>query len=113
MQRLALVTAYKALERSGYVANRTSSTSLSRVIPFYRQSSDEYHESNTAQEVGTYLILRGNRVFGLGRINFFYHFLDLFLIVIPLAHPVWLPSKLLVLRFGVATLTWLSLGGGG
>ena len=74
MQRLALVTAYEALERSGYVANRTSSTNLSRISTFYGQSSDDYHESNTAQEVGTYFIPGGNRAFGPGRINYFFKF---------------------------------------
>ena len=61
IQRLALVTAYEALERSGYVANRASSTNLSRISTFYGQSRDDYHESNTAQEVGTYFISVGNR----------------------------------------------------
>lgn len=74
MQRLALVTAYEALESSGYVANRTSSTNLSRIGKFYGQSSDDYHESNTSQEVGTYFIPGGNRAFGLGRINNFFKF---------------------------------------
>ena len=74
MQRLALVTAYEALERSGYVSNRTSSTKLARISTFYGQSSDDYHESNTAQEIGTYFIPGGNRAFGPGRINYFFKF---------------------------------------
>lgn len=37
MQRLAIVTAFEALERSGYVANRTASTDLHRVGTFYGQ----------------------------------------------------------------------------
>ena len=41
MHRLALLTAYEALEMSGFVANRTPSTRLSRVGTFYGQTSDD------------------------------------------------------------------------
>ncbi|QSZ29342.1 hypothetical protein DSL72_003856 [Monilinia vaccinii-corymbosi] len=74
MQRLALVTAYEALERSGYVANRTASTDLHRIGTFYGQASDDYREVNTAQEIGTYFITGGCRAFGPGRINYFFKF---------------------------------------
>ncbi|KAI0121114.1 putative polyketide synthase [Xylariales sp. AK1849] len=74
MQRLAIVTAYEALERSGYVANRTASTNLHRTGTFYGQASDDYREVNTAQEVGTYFITGGCRAFGPGRINYFFKF---------------------------------------
>ncbi|KAI1328256.1 putative polyketide synthase [Xylariaceae sp. FL0255] len=74
MQRLALVTAYEALERAGYVANRTASTNLHRIGTFYGQASDDYREVNTAQEIGTYFITGGCRAFGPGRINYFFKF---------------------------------------
>ncbi|KAI4215145.1 MAG: hypothetical protein LQ351_002460 [Letrouitia transgressa] len=74
MQRLALVTAYEALEKSGYVANRTSATQLPRIGVFYGQASDDYREVNTAQEIGTYFIPGGCRAFGPGRINYFFKF---------------------------------------
>jgi hypothetical protein len=74
MQRLALVTAYEALERAGYVANRTSSTNLHRIGTFYGQASDDYREVNTAQEISTYFIPGGCRAFGPGRINYFFKF---------------------------------------
>ena len=74
MQRLALVTAYEALERAGYVANRTASTDLRRIGTFYGQASDDYREVNTAQEIGTYFIPGGCRAFGPGRINYFFKF---------------------------------------
>jgi monodictyphenone polyketide synthase len=74
MQRLALVTAYEALERAGYVANRTAATNLHRVGTFYGQASDDYREVNTAQEIGTYFITGGCRAFGPGRINYFFKF---------------------------------------
>lgn len=74
MQRLALVTAYEALERAGYVANRTRSTNLHRIGTFYGQASDDYREVNTAQEVSTYFIPGGCRAFGPGRINYFFKF---------------------------------------
>ena len=74
MQRLALVTAYEALERSGYVANRTAATKLQRIGTFYGQASDDYREVNTAQEISTYFIPGGCRAFGPGRINYFFKF---------------------------------------
>ncbi|KAK4993499.1 hypothetical protein LTR50_000429 [Elasticomyces elasticus] len=48
MQRLALVTAYEALERAGYVANRTPATKLDRIGTWYGQASDDYREVNSA-----------------------------------------------------------------
>ncbi|KAI9795935.1 MAG: Type I Iterative PKS [Piccolia ochrophora] len=72
MQRLALVTAYEALEMAGYVPNRTESTTLDRVGTFYGQTSDDYREMNTSQNVDNYFITGGIRAFGPGRIN--YHF---------------------------------------
>ena len=74
MQRLALVTAYEALERAGYVANRTAATDLTRIGTWYGQASDDYREVNTAQEISTYFIPGGCRAFGPGRINYFFKF---------------------------------------
>ncbi|KAL3495264.1 hypothetical protein BJX62DRAFT_233590 [Aspergillus germanicus] len=71
MQRLAIVTAYEALERAGYVANRTPASNLHRIGTFYEQASDDYREVNTAQEISTYFIPGGCRAFGPGRINYF------------------------------------------
>lgn len=59
MQRMALTTAYEALEMSGYVPNRTPSTSLDRIGTFYGQTSDDWREINAAQEVDTYFITGG------------------------------------------------------
>ncbi|KAK3370054.1 putative polyketide synthase [Podospora didyma] len=74
MQRLAIVTAYEALERAGYVANRTPATKLERIGTFYGQASDDYREVNSAQEISTYFIPGGCRAFGPGRINYFFKF---------------------------------------
>ncbi|KAJ5698551.1 hypothetical protein N7462_000556 [Penicillium macrosclerotiorum] len=74
MQRLALVTAYEALERAGYVPNRTPATNKHRIGTFYGQASDDYREVNTAQDVDTYFITGGCRAFGPGRINYFFKF---------------------------------------
>lgn len=73
-QRLALVTAYEALERAGFVANRTNSTNLHRIGTFYGQTSDDYREVNISQEISTYFIPGGCRAFGPGRINYFFKF---------------------------------------
>jgi acyl transferase domain-containing protein len=72
MQRLALVTAYEALENSGYVHGR--GIHARRVGTFYGQASDDYREVNSGQEVGTYFIPGGCRAFGPGRINYFFKF---------------------------------------
>ena len=64
MQRLAIMTAYEALEMSGYVANRTPSTKLERIGTFYGQTSDDWREINEAQDIDTYFITGGVRAFG-------------------------------------------------
>jgi hypothetical protein len=74
MQRLALVTAYEALERAGFVAGRTATSDRSRVGTWYGQASDDYREVNTAQEISTHFIPGGCRAFGPGRINYFFKF---------------------------------------
>jgi iterative type I PKS product template protein len=74
MQRLALITAYEALEMSGYVANRTPSTKLERIGTFYGQTSDDWREINEAQDIDTYFITGGVRAFGPGRINYYFKF---------------------------------------
>jgi acyl transferase domain-containing protein len=72
--RLALVTAYEALERAGYVGNRTAATQLQRIGTFYGQAADDYREVNQGQDVSTYYIPGGCRAFGPGRINYFFKF---------------------------------------
>jgi acyl transferase domain-containing protein len=72
--RLALVTAYEALEQSGFIGNRTPSTRLERVGTYYGQAADDYREVNQGQEVSTYYIPGGCRAFGPGRINYFFKF---------------------------------------
>jgi len=74
MHRLALVTAYEALERSGFVPNRTPASDVKRVGTFYGQASDDYREVNTAQDIGTYFIPGGCRAFAPGRISYFFGF---------------------------------------
>jgi acyl transferase domain-containing protein len=64
MQRLALVTAYEALEMAGFVPNRTPSTKLDRIGTFYGQTSDDYREINASQNIDTYFITGGIRAFG-------------------------------------------------
>jgi acyl transferase domain-containing protein len=62
-QRLALVTAYEALEMSGFVPNRTPSTQLDRIGTFNGQVADEYKEQNLAQQIGPYFIPGSMRAF--------------------------------------------------
>ncbi|KAK4077567.1 hypothetical protein Purlil1_12329 [Purpureocillium lilacinum] len=72
MHRLAIVTAYEALERSGYVHGR--GIHRRRVGTFYGQASDDYREVNSGQDVGTYYIPGGCRAFAPGRINYVFKF---------------------------------------
>ncbi|KUL83736.1 hypothetical protein ZTR_08641 [Talaromyces verruculosus] len=72
VHRLALVTAYEALERAGYVHGR--GIHARRVGTFYGQASDDYREVNSGQEIGTYFIPGGCRAFAPGRINYFFKF---------------------------------------
>ncbi|MCJ1465252.1 hypothetical protein MMC07_003868 [Pseudocyphellaria aurata] len=74
MHRLALATAYEALEMSGFVPNRTPSTQLSRVGTFYGQTSDDWREVNAAQHIETYFIPGGVRAFAPGRISYYFKF---------------------------------------
>ena len=72
MGRLALVTAYEALEMSGFIPNRTPSSMLKRVGTFYGQSSDDWRQVNAAENIDAYYIPGNIRAFAPGRIN--YHF---------------------------------------
>ena len=72
MGRLALVTAYEALEMSGFVPNRTPSSKLDRIGTFYGQTSDDWRQVNAAEKIDTYYIPGTIRAFASGRIN--YHF---------------------------------------
>ena len=74
MQRLALITAYEALEMSGYTPNRTPSTNVKRVGTYYGQASDDWRELNGSQNLGTYTVTGGVRAFTNGRINYFFGF---------------------------------------
>ncbi|KAF2475265.1 polyketide synthetase PksP [Lindgomyces ingoldianus] len=71
-QRLALMTAYEAIEMAGLVPDATPSTQRNRVGVFYGTTSDDWREVNSGQNVDTYFIPGGNRAFVPGRIN--YHF---------------------------------------
>lgn len=74
MHRLAIVTAYEALENSGFVLNATPSTQQDRVGTFYGQTCDDWREVNAAQNIETYFIPGGVRAFAPGRISFYFGF---------------------------------------
>ncbi|KAF4548432.1 Polyketide synthase CTB1-like protein [Elsinoe fawcettii] len=71
-QRMALLTATEALEQAGIVPNRTASTEKTRVGVYFGSTSNDWMETNSAQNIDTYFIPGGNRAFIPGRIN--YHF---------------------------------------
>ncbi|GMG29078.1 unnamed protein product [Aspergillus oryzae] len=72
--RLALLTAYEALEQSGYVPDRTRSTRRERVGTIYGQCSDDYRECNAGQDIDMYFIPGNYRAFAPGRISYFFKF---------------------------------------
>ncbi|ENH69483.1 Conidial yellow pigment biosynthesis polyketide synthase [Fusarium oxysporum f. sp. cubense race 1] len=73
-QRLALMTAYEAIEQAGIVPDTTPSTRPDRVGMFYGVTSNDWMETNSAQNIDTYYIPGGNRAFIPGRINYFFKF---------------------------------------
>ncbi|KAL5343924.1 hypothetical protein BJX70DRAFT_405163 [Aspergillus crustosus] len=74
MQRLALVTAYEAMEMAGLVPGRTASSNPKRIGAYYGQASDDWRELNASQNISTYAVPGGVRAFGNGRINYFFNF---------------------------------------
>ncbi|EUC44947.1 hypothetical protein COCMIDRAFT_37278 [Bipolaris oryzae ATCC 44560] len=73
-QRLALMTAYEAIERAGIVPDATPSTRPDRVGVFYGVTSNDWMETNSAQDIDAHMIPGGNRAFIPGRINYFFKF---------------------------------------
>ncbi|GAB7355309.1 hypothetical protein MBLNU459_g5843t1 [Dothideomycetes sp. NU459] len=73
-QRLAITTAYEAMEMAGFVTGRTPSTQKDRVGIFYGMTSDDWREVNSGQNIDTYFIPGGNRAFTPGRLNYFFKF---------------------------------------
>ncbi|KAG5775036.1 hypothetical protein H9Q73_011283 [Fusarium xylarioides] len=59
-QRLALLTAYEALEMAGVVPDRTPSTQRNRVGVYYGTTSNDWGEVNSSQDVDTYYIPGAN-----------------------------------------------------
>ncbi len=73
-QRMALMSTYEAMERGGIVADCTPSTQRNRIGVFHGVTSNDWMETNTAQNIDTYFITGGNRGFIPGRINFCFEF---------------------------------------
>ena len=73
-QRIGLLTSYEALESAGVVPGATPSTQKDRIGVFYGVTSNDWMETNSAQNIDTYMIPGGNRAFIPGRINFYFKF---------------------------------------
>lgn len=73
-QRLALMTAYEAIEQAGVVPGRTPSTQENRVGVFYGVTSNDWCESNSGQDINAYYIPGVNRAFIPGHTNYFFKF---------------------------------------
>lgn len=68
------MTAYEATEQAGIVPDATPSTRSDRVGVFYGVTSNDWMETNSAQNIDTYFIPGGNRAFIPGRINYIFKF---------------------------------------
>jgi noranthrone synthase len=73
-QRMALMSTYEAMERGGVMPDTTPSTQRNRIGVFHGVTSNDWMETNTAQNIDTYFITGGNRGFIPGRINFCFEF---------------------------------------
>ena len=73
-QRLALMTAYEAIEQAGIVPDATPSTRRDRVGVFYGVTGMDWMETNSPQKIDTYFIPGGNQAFIPGRINYCFKF---------------------------------------
>ena len=73
-QRMALMSTYEAMERGGIAPDTTPSTQRNRIGVFHGVTSNDWMETNTAQNIDTYFITGGNRGFIPGRINFCFEF---------------------------------------
>ena len=73
-QRIALLTAYEAIEQAGIVPDGSPSTQKDRVGVFFGVTSNDWMETNSAQDIDAYFIPGGNRAFIPGRINYCFKF---------------------------------------
>lgn len=73
-QRMGLMAAYEAMEQAGIVPDATPSTRKERVGVVFGATSNDWMETNSAQDIDTYYIPGGNRAFIPGRINYFFKF---------------------------------------
>ncbi|GIC88991.1 type I polyketide synthase [Aspergillus udagawae] len=73
-QRIALLTAFEAIEQAGIVPGRTPSTQQDRVGVFFGTTSNDWCETNSGQDIDTYYIPGANRAFIPGRINYVFKF---------------------------------------
>ena len=73
-QRLSLLTAYEAIEHAGLVPGATPSTQRDRVGVFTGASSNDWGETNSAQDIDTYFIPGTCRAFIPGKVNYYFKF---------------------------------------
>ncbi|KAK2593654.1 hypothetical protein QQS21_008658 [Conoideocrella luteorostrata] len=71
MQRLMLLTAYEALESSGYYDNGDEGN-RPMYGTFYGVAGDDYRQVNSSQNIDTNYITGGIRAFGPGRVSYYF-----------------------------------------
>ena len=70
-QRLMLLTAYEALEMSGYYDNGDPDVRPKHGT-FYGTAADDYRQANSSQDVDVNYITGGTRAFGPGRVSYYF-----------------------------------------
>jgi naphtho-gamma-pyrone polyketide synthase len=66
------MTVHEALEMSGYQYDRTHATAHKKIAVYFGQTSDDYREVNASQNVDTFWVTAGNRMFANGRVSYHY-----------------------------------------
>jgi len=69
-QRLILLSAYEALEMAGYSQEATLPNG--RIGTFFGQTTDDWREHNSSQNIDLYYVSGGLRPFGPGRLNYYF-----------------------------------------
>lgn len=69
-QRLILLSAYEALEMAGYSQEATLRNG--RIGTFFGQTTDDWREHNSSQNIDLYYVSGGLRPFGPGRLNYYF-----------------------------------------
>ncbi|PCG98961.1 Acyl transferase/acyl hydrolase/lysophospholipase [Penicillium occitanis (nom. inval.)] len=72
LQRLLLMSAYEALQMSGYTSNGTLSTQSQRIATYFGQAADDWKDGSRIAGIDLYYVPGLQRGFTPGRLNYHY-----------------------------------------